>query len=176
MKALFVGLTLGVMLTSLPGAASGNSTGCFFEQPSYTGNCLERPEGTVCLGFDDGYLWLVSDAIHGWGVESCGGSTVRVAYGYEGTYRHILGTNLVNPASSSPHVMVNGCDSAVVDTLLDSCCTMTDLIKECANNAQQHGQFVQAVAHLTNRLKANGQLSTEGKTAIQECAAGSRLP
>ena len=72
--------------------------------PSYAGDCGSRPDGTICIGFDDGYTWLVNDAqsIDSW---SNGGTwdghAIQVAIGVssvgglEVTYSHILGTNFV---------------------------------------------------------------------------------
>jgi hypothetical protein len=64
----------------------------FISQPSFTGDCLTRPSGSVCLQFTDGYRWLVFDVIMGWGGISAG--TER-AIGATADYYHVLGTTLV---------------------------------------------------------------------------------
>jgi len=69
----------------------------YIEQPSYTGDCKKRPANSICLRYEDGYIWLVYDnAITGW--DDAGnwqGNTVRVAYGVQADYYHVLGTSLI---------------------------------------------------------------------------------
>jgi hypothetical protein len=71
----------------------------FVEQPSYTGDCKNRPAGSICLGFDDGYIWFLSpfnDAVTGWGeAGTWQGKKIQVASGQFADYQHIVGTNLV---------------------------------------------------------------------------------
>ncbi|MEK6320572.1 MAG: hypothetical protein AABN33_02690 [Acidobacteriota bacterium] len=50
-------------------------------------------------------------------------------------------------------VVIDGCDSAVPNTVLSGGCTIADKIAQCAANASNHGEFVSCVAHLTNELK-----------------------
>jgi len=66
------------------------------QQASYSGNCAARTAGTVCLGFSDGFVWLINDAITG--QQDRGtfeGKTIRVAEGRKAYYFHILGTTWV---------------------------------------------------------------------------------
>ena len=68
----------------------------FVEQPSYSGDCMNRPPGGVCLGFSDRYVWLVYDAVAGWGEHgSWDGQRIVSAIGFRAEYYHVLGTNLV---------------------------------------------------------------------------------
>jgi hypothetical protein len=69
----------------------------FVQQPSYTGDCKQRPAGTVCLGFDDGYIWLVSgESVVGWAYgEPWQGQQVQIVQGVKADYHHVLGTLLV---------------------------------------------------------------------------------
>ncbi len=68
----------------------------FVEQPPYTGDCKQRPSGSVCLGFEDGYVWLVYDSIAGWAYgDPWQGKQVQIAQGFKADYHHVLGTNLV---------------------------------------------------------------------------------
>ena len=70
----------------------------FVSQPSYTGSCLatERPPGSICLGFSDGYRWLIYYPVTGWRTDSpYNGYTVRVAIGLKAEYQHVLMTDLV---------------------------------------------------------------------------------
>ena len=55
------------MLSSPPKAESAiplfpSSTslikGEFVETPPYRGNCRQRPPGSVCITYSDGYIWL----------------------------------------------------------------------------------------------------------------------
>jgi hypothetical protein len=63
-------------------------------QASYTGNCANRPSGTVCLAFSDGYVWLVSDSIQSQADRGdWEGKTIRVATGAKAFYFHVLGTS-----------------------------------------------------------------------------------
>ena len=74
-----------------------NSGDYFFQEP-YTGNCKSRPSGSTCLGYDDGYIWLIYDVVLGWDkineVGKNSGSS-QVAMGRYGNYYHILGTKFV---------------------------------------------------------------------------------
>jgi len=38
----------------------------YTEQESYSGDCYERPSGSTCLGYSDGYKWLIYDTVLGW--------------------------------------------------------------------------------------------------------------
>lgn len=76
----------------------------FYEQSPYTGDCLSRPSGTVCLGFIDGYIWLITTS--GGACDDnldyySEGRQVHVACGGNFfphnniEYHHVLNTNLV---------------------------------------------------------------------------------
>jgi hypothetical protein len=75
----------------------------FFEQPSYTGDCMARPAGSICLGFDDGYIWFLSpfnDGVQAWGEAGFWrDKKIQVVFGQNADYHHILGTNLVKKVS-----------------------------------------------------------------------------
>jgi hypothetical protein len=86
----------------VPGSAPAPQLGevsCegFVEQPSYSGDCTARPRDMVCLGFSDGYIWLVKDSVEGWEQHSCSGTgaTVRTARGFRASYHHVLFSRLV---------------------------------------------------------------------------------
>jgi hypothetical protein len=84
----------GKALPVIPGTIDAPAG--YTEQPSYTGNCLARPTGSVCLKYDDGYVWLIYDSIAGGGdAGSWQGKQIRVAYGFKADYYHVLGTSLV---------------------------------------------------------------------------------
>ena len=76
----------------------------FYEQSPYTGDCKSRPPRTVCLGFNNGYIWLITTTIGGCDEDldyysegrqvhvACGGNF----YPYKNIeYHHVENTNLV---------------------------------------------------------------------------------
>jgi hypothetical protein len=67
----------------------------FVSQTPYS-DCANRPAGSVCVKYSDGYIWLVYDSIIGW-VDggSWEGRNVAVAQGSRADYHHVLGTLLV---------------------------------------------------------------------------------
>ena len=68
----------------------------YIEQPSFTGDCLARPPGSVCLAYSDDFVWLIYDSIqarHTAGAFQ--GNEVAVARGGSAEYYHVLNTNLV---------------------------------------------------------------------------------
>lgn len=71
----------------------------------------------------------------------------------------------------SATVVILDCDSGVENQLFPNGCTISDLIAECAAEANNHGQFVRCVAHLTNDLKKAGLITGKEKGKIQSCAA-----
>jgi hypothetical protein len=73
-------------------------------------------------------------------------------------------------------VVIDGCDTAVPDTLFASGSTISDLIARCAEGASNHGKFVSCVSHLTNELQKDGIITGQQKGAIQSCAAQAKIP
>ena len=63
----------------------------WWEQESYSLDCKSRPAGTVCVRYDDGYIWLVRDSIRSW--ERRG--AVQIAVGIAARYEHIISTSSV---------------------------------------------------------------------------------
>jgi hypothetical protein len=80
------------LLSSIPTAAP-----IYVEQPSYSGDCTQRPKNSICLSFEDGYIWLIySDSITGWDkIGTYQGRIVQVAFGIHADYYHVLGTSLI---------------------------------------------------------------------------------
>ena len=60
--------------------------------------------------------------------------------------------------------------------LVQAGCTISDKVQQCVEGAQNHGQFVSCVAHLTNDLNKAGTITGKEKGAIQSCAAQTRIP
>ena len=88
---LAFGLTAALLgATVLPAQRAAGETPTI--QESYTGDCRQRPAGTACLEYADGYVWLVRDTITGWGSNH---GTIQIAYGLSADYAHALGTNMV---------------------------------------------------------------------------------
>ena len=73
-------------------------------------------------------------------------------------------------------VVIDNCETAVQNHLLEDGCTMSDLIAECATGAKNHGKFVSCVSHLTNDWKKQKLISGKEKGAIQSCAAQADIP
>ena len=76
----------------------------------------------------------------------------------------------------TPTVVIGGCDSRVFNPVFPSGCTIFDSVHQCADGADNHGQFVSCVAHLTNELKRAGVITGQQKGAIQGCAAQAEVP
>ena len=73
-------------------------------------------------------------------------------------------------------VVLDACDTGVVNTVFPSGCTIADLIASCAEVARNHGTFASCVAHLTNDLKQAGTITGRQKGAIESCAARANIP
>jgi len=71
----------------------------------------------------------------------------------------------------SPTVVIDGENTGVANILFSNGCTTSDLIANIQESANNHGQFVSGVAHLTNDLRDAGVLSDSDKSAIQTAAA-----
>jgi len=73
-------------------------------------------------------------------------------------------------------IVIDGCDSQVLNVLGDDGCTMADQVAHCADGAENHGDFVSCVAHLTNDWNWDGLISGYQKGRLQRCAAQSDIP
>jgi hypothetical protein len=81
------------------------------------------------------------------------------------------------PASDlSATVVIDGCDSGVINSLGTDGCTISDLAAMCADGTKNHGQYVSCVSHLTNDLKKAGVITGREKGAITSCAGQANLP
>ena len=76
----------------------------------------------------------------------------------------------------SATVVIDGCNSGVLNTLFPNGCTISDLIAACAESARNHGRFVRCVSHMTNKLKKAGTIAAQQKGAIRSCAAQAHIP
>jgi hypothetical protein len=76
----------------------------------------------------------------------------------------------------SPTVVIGGENTGVKNTLFPDGCTISDLVKKCAVDARNHGDFVSCVAQLGNGLVQGGALTGAQKGAIQRAAAHAPSP
>jgi beta-glucanase (GH16 family) len=76
----------------------------------------------------------------------------------------------------SATVVIDECDSGAPNVSTGEGCNLADRIADFAGSADNHGQFTQSVARLTNELKRMGMLSGEENGATQRCAARADLP
>ncbi|HEY7546717.1 MAG TPA: PA domain-containing protein [Blastocatellia bacterium] len=77
-----------------------------------------------------------------------------------------------NPNSDlRPTIVIGSIDTGVPNRLFNNGCTSSDLIAQLAASARNHGEFVSAVAHLTNQWVQAGLITGQQKGAIQSAAA-----
>jgi hypothetical protein len=77
-----------------------------------------------------------------------------------------------NPHSDTQAtIIIGGIDTGVANHLFPDGCTMSDLISELAAGSSDHGDFVSAIAHLTNGWNSDGLISGAQKGAVQSAAA-----
>jgi len=71
----------------------------------------------------------------------------------------------------SPTVVIAGCDSGVENDVLETGCSIADLVAEIAAGAQSHGQFVAGVATLAAGLAEDGVIEENDIGDLVSCAA-----
>ncbi|HEX6042918.1 MAG TPA: PA domain-containing protein [Pyrinomonadaceae bacterium] len=77
-----------------------------------------------------------------------------------------------NPHSDTQAtIIIGGTDTGVPNHLFPDGCTMSDLISELAAGPSNHGDFVSAIAHMTNGWNSDGLISGAQKGAVQSAAA-----
>jgi hypothetical protein len=82
-----------------------------------------------------------------------------------------------NPNSdTSPTIRIGLVDTGVPNTLFPNGCTMSDLLTQLQDPARNHGDYVAAVAQLTNQWVADGLITGTQKGAIENAAGRLRLP
>jgi hypothetical protein len=75
-----------------------------------------------------------------------------------------------------PTVFLGTCETAVVDQLLETGCSISEQLLVIAADAKNHGAFVRGVTHLGNELRKDERIDNQGKAAITRCAAWANLP
>ncbi len=89
----------------------------------------------------------------------------------------VLDEDDANPNSNlEPTVIIDGCDSSVGNITFTDGNNMSDLIAQCVDSANNHGQFVSCVSQLTNEWMQDGLISATEKATIQTCSSDSNLP
>lgn len=73
-------------------------------------------------------------------------------------------------------VVIGTCDTGVPNVLLETGCTLSDLILERMHLARNKGQFISEVAHLKNSLVKQSVITAQQGAAIQAAAARAKLP
>jgi hypothetical protein len=73
-------------------------------------------------------------------------------------------------SDTSPTIIIGGIDTGVSNTLFPTGCTMSDLLSLLKDPARNHGDYVSAVAHLTNQWVSEGLLTGTQKGAIQNAS------
>lgn len=73
-------------------------------------------------------------------------------------------------------VVIDDCNTGVKNTVLDNGCSILDLIERCAEEADNHGQFVKCVSGMTNKLRQKGIITGSERGRIQQCAALADIP
>jgi hypothetical protein len=74
-------------------------------------------------------------------------------------------------SNTEPTITIQSCTTNVNNALFPDGSTMSDQIAACAANAKNHGAYVSCVTQLTNDWKAQGLITNNDKTAIQNCAS-----
>ena len=69
--------------------------GAWNDMPAYTGNCKQRPPGSVCIKFSDDYVWLVFESVFSWQDRVDGKDQVEIVVGAKFNYEHVLGTGKI---------------------------------------------------------------------------------
>lgn len=68
-------------------------------------------------------------------------------------------------------ISIGNCNTGVSNQLSSNGCTMSDVIAHCSVEAENHGAYVNCVAHLTDEWRSNGIITRKEDGAIHHCAA-----
>jgi len=104
-------------------------------------------------------------------------SVIKDGNSYKMWYTGVGSEYSIGYATAAPPVIViDGCDTGVLDRKLEDDSTISSCIAECASNAKNHGQFLRCVASLTRKLQKEGIITGEEEGAILSCAALANIP
>ncbi len=84
--------------------------------------------------------------------------------------------DMCSASDLTPTVVIDGCDSGAANVLLDDGCSVSDELQQCADEANNHGQYVLCVAAKTTTLWLFHIISGSDALAINACALQSSLP
>ncbi len=73
-------------------------------------------------------------------------------------------------------IVIDKCDTGIANEVSDEGCTRADTVAVCAEEARNHGQFVQCVAQLANGWKRSGAITDADRGRIMRCAAQADIP
>jgi len=73
-------------------------------------------------------------------------------------------------------IIIDGRDSGVTNRVFPTGCTISDMIMQCGDAANNHGGFMGCVARLTTGLNRTGSITAQQKAAIQRLAAQASIP
>jgi hypothetical protein len=76
----------------------------------------------------------------------------------------------------SPTVTIESCDPGISNAELATGCTITDLLRECAENASTHDFYIGCVGGVAASVKQAGVISNKQKTALIQCAVTANIP
>jgi hypothetical protein len=91
----------------------------YLSRASYDGDCATRPPGSVCVEYDDEYVWLVYSPITGWGEDG----NVQIAYTNTIEYRHVIDSSCVQLVGADS-------DNDIVPDLYDNCPAAANPLQE----------------------------------------------
>lgn len=138
--------------------------------------------GNIFLAFRDGSVWTRNPYtdVSFW-IATFSDYVEELNFDAEGNLYALEANNEGNETATiikiiPPHVLIDGCDTGIVEWALDDESTITEKIEDCAAGARNHGAFVRCVAKLTNELRKSGIITGKEKGAIQRCAAKADIP
>ncbi|MCH7994976.1 MAG: hypothetical protein IIB57_11115 [Planctomycetes bacterium] len=68
-------------------------------------------------------------------------------------------------------IVINGCETRVVNQVFDDGCTMVDELANCAEELRNHGAYVSCVARVANSWRRDGMISDDEHGRVVSCAA-----
>jgi hypothetical protein len=98
---------------------SGGCPSGYVSRAGYSGDCFARPPGSVCVTYDDDYIWLAYSSITSWSTD--GG--VQIAHSPSVEYRHVLDSSCVQLVGADS-------DNDFVPDLYDNCPAAANPLQE----------------------------------------------
>lgn len=149
----------------------------------FTGTYTDTDDLPASLGFWDdqiAHTCCYSDPyLDNWSVPSTGYYTVAVfdyASCESAPFAYELILSGLTLSANTTTIVLDCCDSGVDNYVFDDGDTMMGLIMECAEDAENHGEFVNCVSHLTNEWKKEGLITGYEKELIMSCVGEANIP